>query len=854
MIPVRLRLQGFLSYRQPQEVDFTQFDMACISGHNGAGKSSLLDAITWALFGVARTKSQDDVIHNQMDRAEVMLDFQYEEHLYRVQRARLRGKSTLLEFFVRDEDGNWRPLTESKIKDTEARIQHLLRMDYEAFINASFFLQGKADQFTVKSPGDRKEILMSILGLDAWDAYKEAAAARRRQAEQEQAALEGQMQEIERELAEEGERRAALQKLEEDLRQAEALRRAREEVLASARQVAAALAEQKRLVETLREQWQKACQALEGQQALMAERKAQWEEVQGLLVHAAEIEAAYAEWQAARRDLEAWEALATRFRDLESQRQALRQEIALEQTRLEGEWRGLKEREAEILALQAQMLNTEKEVAASRQNLQVLETRLAEREALQRKKEAAYQEQAELSAENNLLKTQMEEIKRRIESLQAVTGAVCPLCGQPLPPAERLRLIEELQQEGKAKGDRFRANKARLQELGEEIRDLDGRLNELEVVESQIKSLTAYLAQVEERQQHALRQMEMWQSEGAPRLAEIEARLREGQFALAVREALAALDAQCRELGYDPAGHEAARQREQDLRSSEEALRRLERARAEASSLERELAHLEAQRAEKEREVSESEEMYRQAEARYVRDAANLPDLEALEQEVQALKLNENRLRVEVGAARQKVQVLPQLKKRLEDLQSRRDETKRMIARLKTLERAFGKDGVPALLIEQALPEIEAQANELLDRLSNGSMSVSFETQAEYKTKVGEKKETLEIIIRDGAGSRPYEMFSGGEAFRINFAIRLALARVLAMRAGARLQTLVIDEGFGSQDAEGRQRLVEALSIVRNDFAKILVITHLDELKDAFPARLEVEKTPNGSQIRLWKA
>ncbi len=94
-------------------------------------------------------------------------------------------------------------------------------------------------------------------------------------------------------------------------------------------------------------------------------------------------------------------------------------------------------------------------------------------------------------------------------------------------------------------------------------------------------------------------------------------------------------------------------------------------------------------------------------------------------------------------------------------------------------------------------------------------------------------------------------MFSGGEAFRVNFAIRLALSEVLARRAGARLQTLVIDEGFGSQDALGRQRLIEAINLVRGDFAKILVITHIDELKDAFPNRIEVEKTPRGIARRL---
>jgi exonuclease SbcC len=131
-------------------------------------------------------------------------------------------------------------------------------------------------------------------------------------------------------------------------------------------------------------------------------------------------------------------------------------------------------------------------------------------------------------------------------------------------------------------------------------------------------------------------------------------------------------------------------------------------------------------------------------------------------------------------------------------------------------------------------------------------MAVRFVTQAAYKDKRREElKETLDIQISDSAGTRDYEMFSGGEAFRVNFAIRLALSEVLAQRAGARLQTLVIDEGFGSQDTQGRQRLVEAINLVRQDFARILVITHIDELKDAFPTRIEVEKTPRGSQVSV---
>ena len=99
----------------------------------------------------------------------------------------------------------------------------------------------------------------------------------------------------------------------------------------------------------------------------------------------------------------------------------------------------------------------------------------------------------------------------------------------------------------------------------------------------------------------------------------------------------------------------------------------------------------------------------------------------------------------------------------------------------------------------------------------------------------------------DSLGTRVYDAFSGGEAFRVNFAIRIALSKLLARRAGARLETLVIDEGFGALDAQGRERMVEAITSVQHDFRRILVITHLQELKDLFPTQIEVVKTPQGS-------
>ena len=89
MILDRMQISGFLSYKDPAEIDFSGFNLACISGANGAGKSSLLEAITWVLFGEARRRD-DAVINMQAGTAEVILDFLYEGIRYQVQRSKPR--------------------------------------------------------------------------------------------------------------------------------------------------------------------------------------------------------------------------------------------------------------------------------------------------------------------------------------------------------------------------------------------------------------------------------------------------------------------------------------------------------------------------------------------------------------------------------------------------------------------------------------------------------------------------------------------------------------------------------------------------------------------------------------------
>jgi len=193
-----------------------------------------------------------------------------------------------------------------------------------------------------------------------------------------------------------------------------------------------------------------------------------------------------------------------------------------------------------------------------------------------------------------------------------------------------------------------------------------------------------------------------------------------------------------------------------------------------------------------------------------------------------------------------------QIIRELEQLAERKIELVRLIEEREDhifLAESFGKKGIQAVIIENAVPELESEANRILARLSDNKMHVALVTQ--QKTKSGNLAETLDILIGDEIGTRNYELYSGGEAFKVNFAIRIALSRLLARRAGARLETLVIDEGFGSQDDQSRERLVSAIKSIQTDFRKILVITHIADVREMFPVQIQVQKESGVSRLQV---
>ena len=831
-------------------LDFSGIHLACLTGANGHGKSALLDAMTWALWGKARARRDDELIHLGQSEMEVEFTFDLGGTAYRILRKResSKGGRSVLEFQVADGDA-WRSIGEPTIRGTQAAIDRLLRMDYETFTNSAFLLQGRADAFTVRTPAERKQVLGDILGLGLYDEYEQRAKERVRDTEKLAAEVEGMLRDIDRDLvrqpeyeAEQAQAEAEVARLSAAVKEAEAaLQTLRRELQILEQQKAQLRDLDKRLAQTEQELAEAGLEIQAGQQRL--------ELYEQTLAERPQIEKGYADLAAARQAEGGWnERLAgvvqvqERQRDLERTVDSARHELDLELGRL-------RERAGELERRARELPSHERDITAARARLGELAEYQAERDQAQTQMQELNSETTALQVHNDRLRTEMDELKEKIELLEGEAAeAQCPLCGQTLSETHRDQLLAQFQGDGRLLGDAYRANQARRDEITAAVGKLQTRSRELE------RELAGLVAQQRREAQLEQALSEAQRAAGdldgvRQQMALIVERLAGGDYAAAEKAKLAELAAKLEALGYDATAHQQAREQATALAPFEAAYQRLQTAQERRDEEQKGLKEWQARQARWQEAVAED----RKRRDLLAADAARLPgvqaELEGRAQEVEELQTQSARARLALGAAQQK----------LDHLRYQAAERERHVAQWQKLavekaafdelRLAFGKKGIQAMIIESAIPEIEVEANRLLARMTGGRMNVRFETQRE--TLAGDQVETLEIKIADELGTRDYNLYSGGEAFRVNFAIRIALSKLLARRAGAQLQMLVIDEGFGTQDAEGRERLVEAINSIQDDFERILVITHIDELKDLFPAHIEVTKTPDGSQVTI---
>lgn len=694
MIPVKLAMTNFMCYGPiVTELDFAGIHVACLSGENGHGKSAIIDAMTWALWGKARSSRDNELVHLGQEFMEVVFDFAVEGHVYRVIRQRqIEGASGrgILEFQILAND-HAIPLTGSIMRETQDKINSVIRMDYNTFINSALLLQGRADEFTRQAPGERKRILGEILDLSRFDALEEMAKVKV------------------------GEADARIQ------------------------QIVAVISESEKEIENL---------------------------------------------PAYKKDLAIAEAGAADIADKLDEEKAALLVVQFDEAKL-----ALKRQELESLSKNIEVLSDELSIVVDRVD--------------------RYDPDELVSKHADLVR-----VKNRLDGADEIETLV----------DQTIKALMDL-------STRFASLKEEDRQLGVDIDNLGEEISKLSDAEAVCPLCGAELS---ESHRH-----EIVDGKDKTRIAKIGRRL-------VIDRELKEIAVEKSSLQDSQAEHKATLQEFRSLRTLEIELVKT------ISQLENDAYQVEEWRAKK-LELSDRIDKLATSEADRAAECAELlarlDKLEDLRGRINALEDQESYFKGLLGGIKERIAYCDRLKKTVGEKDSEMALVKQEKSCFEELRLAFGRRGIQAMIIEAVLPEVEDEANELLAKMTDGRMRVRFETQKE--TLKGKSVETLDIIVSDELGDRGYDLFSGGEAFRINFAIRVALSRLLARRAGARLQVLMMDEGFGSQDSSGRSRLVEAINSVQDEFELILVVTHLEELKDSFPVRIDVTKSAVGSRISV---
>lgn len=856
MIPLKLRIKNFLSYADNvPELNFEPFKMLLFSGNNGHGKSAIFDAITWNIWGRARGKTNDQLIH--YGSRDMFIDFEFivNKNRYKViRRCSIKGNKnkifTDLQFQTQS-DGNPVSLTKDTIRETQKFIETIIGMDYETFLNSAFLAQGHSDEFTRKTPIERKEILAGLLGLDLYDHFQELTKNRINERKQSLIIFDEKFTSSTEKIKD-------LPLIEDELKKIQTTLDANYLELKSLASGKNKLQEEINTLQGLEVQKtliRKQINSLKEEIDLLnnelKESQNKLLEYQGITSNSDLIINSYNTLKSLKEREKTLTVAFQKYGVLKEKSQNIQNKINEEKTKMMGKidhlstliikelqprFENLKSYEVEKINLNEKLVeiaNEKKFFATKEQQLNEIDINIGETQGLKEK-----------------IKQDGESLRVKLKLLDTSIKVDCPLCGKNLEAHEKTRLNNQYETEINQHRSSYKTKEKNLQRLLIEREKIqkefsnskDNYEKHSKVMNNQLSTLNFQIEQAKTAEIEILSNKKIIQT--------IENQLETKSYCNDLFIEKKSIDIEIKNTGFDFDVLKGIQEEIQKLDSYESLKQKLDFS---LNNIQKENLRRNKLKVFIKERTEQSENLAKEIKSFDMQlDTLDsklnlLTELNISFEEIE--KIKNNTLTHKGSLESQFLELNNKIKEQKRIIKDS-NEMRKELELLEVLSEGFGRNGVQAMIIESMLPFIEEQANLLLAKMTDHRMHVSLNTIKE--TKAGDVRETLDIFISDELGTRNYEMFSGGEAFRIDLALRIAISKALVMRKGLpSLSILIIDEGFGTQDAIGKELIVDVLTSIEDDFDKIFVITHLEDLKELFPSRVEVAKTENGSTFSI---
>ncbi|MFS8521717.1 MAG: SMC family ATPase [Micromonosporaceae bacterium] len=821
MRPVRLDMHGFAAFREPTTVDFTDADYFALVGPTGSGKSTVLDAICFALYGtVPRWRHSGSVAHAlapSATEARVRLVFESAGRRYvatRVVRRDGKGRvKTAAAALERMPDGfDLRRLDEGLTTDdlgevlagtpteTDAAVAEVIGLPYQQFVTCVVLPQGEFAEFLHARPATRQQILVNLLGFSVYERIRERAVERAARAEAHLAATDQLLEGLT------GIDDAALEAARQAVRRLDALV---ERVDATVPELAAAHA------------------ARERAEAALAERDARITQLSAVAVppQAAALAAAAAETRST------LAAAAAAVAAAEETEEKLRAQLAAagDAARL----RGLLDAYAQRERLIARREPLAAQLAEARHELDAATAALA-----QAREQAARAERELEASREAYTRAQAQD---RAVGLRAhlVAGEPCPVCEQPvttIPPVPETSAVARAKAGGESARAKVDAARAVVAERDAAVRQL----------EQLVAAATAEAGALDAQ------------------LSELDRRLAGAPDAETLRQDLAAIADVERRLadaaGAVRAAREAHRRAQADVEAAE---RRLADGWRQFDATRDALAALGPPPADRDDLAAAWEALAgwarQQAGAHAAARAEDVAAVQAATDEVEAVRARLVALFADAGLpapdddgfARAATVAAERARAELDALVAKREQAERLAR-----ERAgHERDARVARALAGHLRANNFEAwllSEALDRLVEGASVILRELSGGQYDLVHEDREFYVVDHHDAGLRRAVRTLSGGETFQASLALALALSEQLAglSSTSASLESIMLDEGFGTLDAASLEVVAATLETLaaRGD-RMVGVVTHVPALAERVPVRFEVVKDARTARV-----